>query len=131
MSCSTDGSMVWGSCRRDRQGDGGGSMVSTFGARSFWPLVTPLSDEPDAGAMSPTSSRRHIGQGVVVFAVGLFGNWIAAEIKIRVPRIATWPAAGLWGERVDFFGGGRAWIGGGAGRTPPVSRGSGRCRRCP
>src|SRR5262245_31397970 len=111
MSRSTDRSAVWGSCWRDRQGDGCGSMVGTFGARSFWPLVAPLSDEPDAGAMSAASPRRHVGHGVVMFAVGPLGNWIAAKVKIRVPRVATRPAASIWGERVDLFSSGQAWVG--------------------
>ena len=71
-----------------------------------------MSDEPDASAMPAASPRRHVGQGVVVFAVGLFGNWIAAKVKIRVPRIAIRPAAGSWGERAYFFGGGQARDGG-------------------
>jgi hypothetical protein len=81
-------------------------MVGTFGTRSFWPLVAPLSDEPDAGAMSAASPLRHVGHGAVVFAVGPLGNWIAAEAKIRVPWIAVRPAAGLWGKRDDLLGGG-------------------------
>ena len=46
-----------------------------------------------------------VGQGVVLFTVGPPGNWIAAEVKIRVPRVAVWPAAGFWGERDDLLGG--------------------------
>jgi hypothetical protein len=46
-------------------------------------------------------------------AVGPLGNRTAAEVKIRVPRIAARPAADLWGERTDLFGGSQAWVGGG------------------
>jgi hypothetical protein len=68
--------------------------------------VAPLSDEPDAaGAMYAASPRRHVGHGAVMFAVGPLGNWIAAEVKIRVPRVATRPAAGPWGKREDLLGG--------------------------
>src|SRR5262249_60651079 len=99
--------------------------------RSFWPLVAPLSDE---GALPAASSRRHVGQGVVVFAVGLFGNWIAAEIKIRVPRIAARPAAAPWGKRDDLLGGGETlsrqrWLPRRAPRGPvagPAPPGGGR-----
>src|SRR5262245_1700376 len=107
MNCSTDRSAVWGSGGRDRQGDGCSSMVDTFGT-----LVAPLSDELDARAMPAVSPRRHVGHGAVMFAVGLLGNWITAEVKIRVPRIAVRPAAGSWGERAYFFGGGQARDGG-------------------
>ena len=81
----------------------------------------PLSDEPDADAMSAASPRRHIGHGAVMFTVGPLGNWIAAEVKIRVPRVAARPAAGLWSERVDFFGDGQAWIS--AGGCPGARQG--------
>ena len=70
-----------------------------------------MSDEPDAGAMPAASQRRHVGHGAVMFAVGPLGNRTAAEVKIRVPRIAARPAADLWGERADLFGGGQAWVG--------------------
>ena len=75
------------------------SMVSTFETRSFWPLV----DEPDADAMPAASWRRHVSHGAVVFTVRPLSNWIAAEAKIRAPRIATRPAAGPWGKRDDLF----------------------------
>src|SRR5262249_21356590 len=48
-----------------------------------------------------------------MFAVGLLGNQAAAEVKIRLPRIAARPAADFWGERADLFGGGQAWRQGG------------------
>ena len=64
-----------------------------------------MSDAPAA------SRRRHVGHGAVMFAVGPLGNRTAAEVKIRVPRIAARPAANLWGERADLFGGGQAWVG--------------------
>ena len=77
--------------------------------------------------MPAASQRRHVGHGAVVFAVGPPGNRTAAEVKIRVPRIAARPAADLGGERADLFGGGQAWVGeggclGGAaqGRTVPA-----------
>jgi hypothetical protein len=47
----------------------------------------------------------------VMFAVGPLGNRMAAKVKIRMPRIAARPAAGLWGERADLFGGSQASIG--------------------
>src|SRR5262249_60260076 len=123
MSRSTDRSAVWGSCWRDRQGDGCSSMVGTFETRSFWPLVPPLSDEPDAGAMSAASWRRHVGHGVMMLAVGLLlSNRVAAKMKIRMPRIAVRPAAGSHSKSIDFCGGG-----GGDGRTR-VGRGF-QCRR--
>src|SRR5262245_46089254 len=125
MSCSTDRSAVWDSCWRDRQGDGCSSMVGTFGTRSFWPLVAPLSDEPDASAMPATSRRRHVGQGAVALTIGLFDDWIAAEVKIRTPRIAARPAAGFRGERIDLFGGGgdgQVWVGKGFRRRLDESR---------
>ena len=40
----------------------------------------------------------------MAFAVGPFGDWIAAEVKIRAHRVATWPAAGPWGKRDDLLG---------------------------
>src|SRR5262245_7106667 len=67
--------------------------------------------EPDAGATPAASPRRHVGHGAVMFAVGPLGNRTATEVKIRVPRIAARPAANLWGERADLFGGGQAWVG--------------------
>ena len=70
-----------------------------------------MSDGPDAGALPAASQRRRVGHGAVVFAVGPPGSRTAAEAKIRVPRIAVRPAAGPWGERDDFFGGGQAWVG--------------------
>src|SRR5262245_3107744 len=100
MRRSTDRSAVWGSCWRDRQGDGCSSMVGTFGTRGLWPLVAPLSD---AGTMPAVSLRRRVGHGAVMFAVGSLGNWIAAETKIQAPWIAVRPAAGFRGERVDLF----------------------------
>jgi hypothetical protein len=57
--------------------------------------------------------RRYVGLSVVPFAVGPLRNRIAAEAKSRVTRIAARPAAGVRGERVDFLGGGQAWVGGG------------------
>ena len=62
-------------------------------------------------AMPAASQRRHVGHGAVMFAVGPLGNRTAAEVKIRVPRIAARPAANLWGERADLFGGSQAWVG--------------------
>jgi len=44
--------------------------------------------------------------GAVMFAIGLGNNRTAAEVKIRVPRIAVRPAASLWSERKDLFSGG-------------------------
>src|SRR5262249_44690605 len=57
--------------------------------------------------------RRHVGQETVIFAVRLFiiNNWAGTKMKIRMPRIAIRPAADSRGEREDFFGKGRAWIG--------------------
>jgi hypothetical protein len=58
-------------------------------------------------------------------------------VKIRVPRIAARPAANLWGERADLFGGGQAWVGeggclgarqGGLFRHRLAEEGSGRPR---
>jgi hypothetical protein len=69
-----------------------------------------MSDEPDGGAMSAASQRCHVGHGAVMFAVGPLGNRTAAEVKIRTPRIAARPAANLWGERADLFGGSQAWV---------------------
>ena len=74
-----------------------------------------MSDEPDGGAMPAASQRRHVGHGAVMFAVGPLGNGTAAEVKIRMPRIAARPAASLWGERADLFGGSQAWVGEGGG----------------
>jgi hypothetical protein len=54
--------------------------------------------------------RWRVGYGAVCFAVGSLGNRTAAEVKIRVPRIAARPAENLWSERADLFGGG-SWIG--------------------
>ena len=70
-----------------------------------------MSDEPDGGAMPAASQRCHVGHGAVMFAVGPLGNGTAAEVKIRMPRIAARPAANLWGERADLFGGSQAWVG--------------------
>jgi hypothetical protein len=42
-------------------------------------------------------------------AIRPLGDWSAAEVKIGVIGIAIRPAASLFGEREDFFGGGRAW----------------------
>jgi len=70
-----------------------------------------MSDEPDAGAMSAASQRCHVGHGAVMFAVGPLGNGTAAEVKIRMSRIAARPAANLWGERADLFGGSQASVG--------------------
>jgi len=56
-------------------------------------------------AMSTARWRYHAGHGAVLFAIRLpRGRRAAAEIKIRVPRIAGRPAAGSFGERPDFFG---------------------------
>src|SRR5262245_66078057 len=70
-----------------------------------------MSDAPAA------SQRRHVGHGAVMFAVGPLGNRTAAEVKIRVSRIAARPAANLWGERQDLFSDSRAQVdeGGGLG----------------
>jgi hypothetical protein len=57
------------------------------------------------------AARRRVGHNAVMLAVGLFDNWIAAEVKIRVTRVAVRPATGLWGERADLFGDGQAWVG--------------------
>src|SRR5262245_1678990 len=65
--------------------------------------------EPDAGPTPAASPRRHVGHGAVCFAVGPPGNQTAAEVKIRVPRIAARPSANLWSERADLFGGG-SWV---------------------
>jgi hypothetical protein len=70
-----------------------------------------MRNEPDGGAMPAASQRRHVGHGAVMVAVGTLGNRTAAEVKIRVPRIAARPAADLWGERADLVGGGQAWVG--------------------
>jgi hypothetical protein len=77
-----------------------------------------LAQTPNAGcprgsprAMPTARQWRHVGHGAVMFAVGPLGNRTAAEVKIRVARIAARPAAGLWGERADFFGGSQAWVG--------------------
>jgi hypothetical protein len=43
----------------------------------------------------------------VIVAVRLLDNWITAEVKIRVPRVAARPAAGVGGERADLFRGGQ------------------------
>ena len=61
--------------------------------------------------MPAASQRCHVGHGAVMFAVGPLGNGTAAEVKIRMPRIAARPAANLWGERADLFGGSQAWVG--------------------
>jgi len=55
--------------------------------------------------------RRHVGRDAVLIAVGRHGRGTAAIIKIRVPGIVVWPAAGVRGERDDLFGGGQAWVG--------------------
>jgi hypothetical protein len=67
--------------------------------------------EPDAGPTPAASQRRHVSHGAVMFAVGPLGNRTSAEVKIREPRIAARPAANLWGERADLFGGSQAWVG--------------------
>jgi hypothetical protein len=54
----------------------------------------------------PARRGRHVGHGAVMFAVRPRGNRIAAEVKIRAPRVAIWPAAGVWGERENLFSGG-------------------------
>jgi len=51
-----------------------------------------------------------VGRDAVFIAVGRRGRGTAAKIKIRVPRIVVWPAAGVRGERDDLFGGGPAWV---------------------
>src|SRR5262249_50220232 len=98
---------------------------------------SPPMSEPDAGATPAASPRRHVGHGAVMFAVGPLGNGTAAEVKIRVSRIAARPAANLWGERADLFGGGQAWVGevgylgarqGGLFRRRLAEEGSGRPR---
>src|SRR5262249_27682661 len=45
------------------------------------------------------------------FAVRPLGNWIAAKVKIRAPRVAIRPTASLRGERANLLGGGSTWIG--------------------
>ena len=50
------------------------------------------------------------GHITVMAAVGLLDNWFSAKMKIRAPRVATWPAAGVGGERADLFRGGQARI---------------------
>ena len=70
-----------------------------------------MSDAPDAGAMPAASQRRRVGHGAVMFAVGPPGNRTAAEVKIRVRRIAARPAASPRGERADLFGCGQTWVG--------------------
>ena len=70
-----------------------------------------MSDAPAAGAMPAASQRRHVGHGAVMFAIGPPGHRTSAEVKIMVPRIAARPAANLWGERADLFGGSQAWVG--------------------
>jgi hypothetical protein len=84
-----------------------------------------------------TRQRRHVGHGAVMFAVGSPGHRTAAEVKIRVPEIAARPAANLWGQRADLFGGGQAGVGeggclgarqGGLFRRQLAEEGSGRPR---
>jgi len=55
----------------------------------------------------------------VLIAVGQCGCGKAAKIKIRVPRIVVWPAAGVRGERDNLFGGGQAWVGEGRRQRRP------------
>jgi hypothetical protein len=50
--------------------------------------------------------QHQVGQGAVMRAVGRCDNGSAAEVKIRVPRIAEGPVAGLGGKCDDLFGGG-------------------------
>jgi hypothetical protein len=96
-----------------------------------------MSDAPAAGAMPAASQRRRVGHGAVMFAIGPPGHRTSAEVKIRVPRIAARPAANLWGERADLFGGSQAWVGeggclgvrqGGLFRRRLAEEGSGRSR---
>jgi hypothetical protein len=44
--------------------------------------------------------------GAVPFAVGRSDHWIAAEAKIRLPRIVERPTAALRAERINRHGGG-------------------------
>src|SRR5262245_37948580 len=76
-----------------------------------WSAIATHERRPRCGRLPAASQRRHVGQGAVMFAVGPLGNRTAAEVKIRVPRIAARPAADLWGERADLFGGAQAWVG--------------------
>jgi len=108
--------------------------MDTFGTRSFWPLVAPWSDEPDAGAMPAAGPRRHVGHGAVMCTVRRLDNWITAEVKIRAPRVTTRPAAGSRGERADLLRGGQVLISegdclvGGPFRRRLDEEGSGRLR---
>jgi len=78
-------------------------------------------------------TRCHAGRDAVLIAVGRCSRGTAAKIKIRVPRIVVWPAAGVRGERDNFFGGGQAWVGEGRRQRRPFwcrpdEEGSGRLR---
>jgi hypothetical protein len=46
-----------------------------------------------------------------MFAVRLLGNRTAAEVKIGMTGIATWPTASFRGQLTNLLGGGRAWVG--------------------
>jgi hypothetical protein len=70
-------------------------------------LLTPTAFESVTGTKS--------SHGAMMFAVRLGHHWTAAKVKIRAARIATWPTAGLWGERENLFGGAKAWVVGEAG----------------
>ena len=67
--------------------------MGAFGIRSFWPLVAPLSDEPDAGAMPTASRRRHVGHAAVM---------TAAKAKPGALRVAERPPASIGGKLVDL-----------------------------
>ena len=70
-------------------------------------MLTPTAFESVTGTKS--------SHGAMMFAVRLGHHWTAAKVKIRAARIATWPTAGLWGERENLFGGAKAWVVGEAG----------------
>ena len=64
--------------------------------------------------MPAASQRRGVCPNTMRFTIGPPGNRTAAEAKIN--RIAARPAAGLWGERADLFGGAQARAGEGGSR---------------
>src|SRR5262245_59379367 len=49
-----------------------------------------------------------------MLTIRLFDNWAAAKMKIRVPKIAAWPATSPWGEREKLLGSGETWVSEGA-----------------
>jgi hypothetical protein len=79
-----------------------------YGCWSAWP---PMTDEPDAGALSAASPRRRAGQGAVVFAIRLPGSRTSAKAKTSAPRIAERPAAGVRSEPDDRLGSSEIWAG--------------------